>query len=571
MRYGIMSSGQGGTGYKPLLVPAEDNHAWYAYGGWLRLIDTQKGRVLGRWHFPTAISNLRPRGAAVDVEIKEKVEGWIPKGNEAEGIDQHFPFDPASPHVPFWPDGNLIRYRIPYSEAANLFGPDYLEIDAYPTILSAEQAKKILPELEDAVRRDPFTPWFGIALGKVLRDIGDPRASKAFQDALNSPGADFAEMLRVSTFLDRLGEHELARAAFERGYQDFWTKGNDPRLLVALIGRLILYGIPSKVVDDPGAESSREFVERGYRLIPYGEGAELAWRLYADYWRQKGQNDRARLWQARFEDTRRNGFNWIGRGDPVDHTLLVILAAFSAMFIYWLVLFLRYRPQHRLDSAAEQRAGGFSKGFVFFNTQYWSRVERFSFSIMVFILWVAIGLCGQDLQAILRRTSAPLGAMMGNFGGPETVNMFESDRLPPSPYRDFLLAFAYQEDGQKEKAEELYRRLPQFAESWNNLGVILKSAGKGTEAKQAFEKALELDPTLSEAALNLGRPPADLWAEMHQKYLPGQPMLAPPRGIQWDRAFLGGSPAKIYLRALLGPFSVQNPAGLYGIVRKLFG
>jgi tetratricopeptide (TPR) repeat protein len=573
LRYGIFLER---VEYKPLLVPAEGDRAWYAYGGWLRLIDTQKGQILGRWHFPTMITNLRPQGVAVDVEIREKVWDWKPKGNRMQTTDRyvtrHVLFDPVSPHVPFWPDGNLMRYHIPHAEVANVFESRDFYLDTSHPKTSAEQAKKILPELEDAVRRDPFTPWLGIALGKLLRDIGDPRAPKVYQDALNSPGADFTDLLPVSGFLDGLGEREQARTAFERGYQDFWTKGNDPRLFLVLLGQLMLYRLPRNVPNDPGTESGREFVERTYRLIPYGEGAELAWRLYADYWKQKGQNDQARLWQARFEDARRNsGFNWIGREGSEDRAVLVGDAAFLAIALYWLVLFLRYRPQRRLDQAVGQRVGALSRGFVFFNTQYWSRAERFAFFIMAFILWVAIGLFGQGLQSIVRRASTPISAVMGNLGGPENVNMLETDLLPPSPYHDLLLAFAYQEDGQTEKAEGLYRKLPQFAESWNNLGVILRSAGKDQEAKQAFEKALELDPTLSEPAFNLGRPPTDLWAEMHQKYLPGQPMLAPPRGVLWDRVFLGGSPAKIYLRALLGPFAVQDPSGLLGLVGRLFG
>ena len=53
---------------------------------------------------------------------------------------------------------------------------------------------------------------------------------------------------------------------------------------------------------------------------------------------------------------------------------------------------------------------------------------------------------------------------IGSFGGPVSIAVFEN--LPQeTPERDLLLAMAYQHDGQRDKAEALYRQLPQFAES----------------------------------------------------------------------------------------------------------
>jgi len=117
-----------------------------------------------------------------------------------------------------------------------------------------------------------------------------------------------------------------------------------------------------------------------------------------------------------------------------------------------------------------------------------------------------------------------------------------------------LLAIAHQQSGELEQAERLYRSLPDLSESWNNLGVILKNGGKDQEARQAFDRALQLDPGLAEAALNVGRPPAGLWTELHQQYLPGRPMMAPPRRTQVLRAYVGMSLGSLYLRAWAGPF-----------------
>ena len=112
----------------------------------------------------------------------------------------------------------------------------------------------------------------------------------------------------------------------------------------------------------------------------------------------------------------------------------------------------------------------------------------------------------------------PLSATSGTFAGAATIAHFEG--LPKTAERDLLLAMAYQRDGQLEKAEALYRQLPQFPESWNNLGALLKDSGKQQEAQQAFERALQLDPNIAEAKLNLGNPPSDMWTESHKRYLP---------------------------------------------------
>lgn len=731
--YGLLA----GVEDKPLLVAAEGNRAWYAYGGWLRLIDAQKGQVLGRWHFPTVISTLKPRGTLVDVELTEKLPYWIHRGNKPEDIEEyvtiHVTLDPASPRIPFWPLSNLMRYRIPFLEVQNSMEAIDLGTEHADHKISAADAGKVLPQLQDMVRRDPFAPWFGVALGRVMKDIGDRRASAALQGALNFPQSDFTELLPISAYLDGLEEHDLARAAFERGYRNFWESGNDPRQVLDVLGATVLYHPQGKSVGDPNTEAGRETVERVYRLAPYATEGELVWRLYANYWSNKGDVEQARFWQARAKDAAAKG-----RARPwtPDIIYLFVPLAFLAATVYWLVLYLRYRPQRRFDLAATRLeaeplagfaisnvrkwrpieqvgllvsvvaawilgfwarrapvdglfrafqgfyyvlpvallylallyvwhrlrpalapegkvqnggigprhwldvrrwgwlrrlglvavplvsgtiaflrlppesdafthllrpfygglAGAFlylfagfvydrarrprispvlkpavrrPRSFALLNIQYWSRRERFAFFGIVCMLWFGAGLVGLSVDGFFRHILYwRLGGQMGSLASPVTVRMFESEWLTPSPYRDLLLGMAYQQHGESEKAERLYRGLPHFAESWNNLGVILKIQGKDKEARQAFEKALQLDPSLSEATLNLGSPPVDLWTELHQKYLSGQPMFCPPRMDHWRQAFMGGSNARIFLRALLGPFAVPDPAWTFGFVRK---
>jgi tetratricopeptide (TPR) repeat protein len=546
LSYGLMLQ------FNPLLVPAEGNRAWYSYGGWLRWIDTQKGEVIGRWHFPAEIVKLTPRGSKVQVEIEEGC-GTNDKFRRA------LEFDPTNPRVPYSPTNCIMLNRVPIYEGQSLW-PSVINQGALGKI-TAEEAKKFLPKLEDAVRRDPFTPWFRVGLGKLLRDLSDPRATEVYQEAIKTPASDFTELFAISVYFDLAGENELSRAAFDRGYQDFWQKGNDPRMLVALIARFMVYSPKGNDWGNPATPLGRVLIERMYSLTPYGEGAPLAWRLYADYLAEKGSTEQARLWRARAEDSAQNGYTFSNTGKHVDPLLLLACSSICAAIIYALVLFARYRPQRRLDLAARKRTAGMSHGFGFFHTEYWSRRQRVVFFIIVSLAWFSAGLIVQYVAAVLRLASMPISAMAGSFAGPATISKFENG-LPMTPQRDLMLAVAYQQDGQLDKAERLYRSLPQFAESWNNLGVILKEAGKDQEAKATFEKALDLDPKMAEAALNLGRPPGNFWTEQHQKYLPSRPMLAPPSGAYIKDALVGGTSALVFLRALEGPFSTASLGGI---------
>ena len=559
LQYGVPA---GSASFQPRFATGEGDRAWYSRGGWLRWIDTQKGAVIGRWHYPGEIVNLTPQGTMVEVEIEDKT------GPE-KAFHRKFRLDPSDPQVPYWPNNRLLLYRVtanegvaPWSAAIN---------NARPEKLPPEEARKILPGLEEAVRRDPFTPWFRVGLGKVLRDLDDPRAAEEFKAAVNSPGTDFTELLAISSHFNRLGENDLAGLAFERGYRDFWQKGNDPRMVTALFDLLILYAPRGNDWGNPATPNGRALIERTYMLAPYAEGAALAWRFHADYLAVHGSGEEAQLWRARAEDANRNPglpFTESKTAESADPFLLLAVAAALAAVLFALVLYLRYEPQSRMDAAARKQTGGTSRLATFHGPQCWSRRERFAFFTIVLVGWVSVGVAGQYIAGILRGATLPVSAGAGNYGGPVTIDAVEQT-LPASPQRDLLMAIACQQDGRLDKAESLYRATLQFAESWNNLGVILKQKGNDGEARAAFEKALALDPAMAEAALNLGRPPNDFWTEQHQKFLPGRPMLAPPRAAHIMAAVMGGTRAALYLRALEGPFSSQGFGTMFRL-RNLF-
>ncbi|MBI4474415.1 MAG: tetratricopeptide repeat protein [Acidobacteria bacterium] len=541
LRYGTLAV------HKKQFVPAEAGRAWFSHGRWLRMIDTAKGMVVGRWHFPGEIVGMVPKGSQVEVEIETNQGIAAPR--------QKLLFDPASPRIPSWSSVSLLQYRLPVNEAEYLAGGKFAGGNLKE--ISAERAKELIPEFEAMVHRDPLSPWLRLGLGSFMKQTGDPRAVKVFQEAAQMPMTYFYEFLWMSRHLDILLEHDSARVAFERGYGNFIEHGNDPRLMITLLGRIITYNTSSEFATAQlPPEVRSEIVERIYKVGPGTEGAAPAWTLYANYLQDNGRSEEAKLWRDRAEEARTTSL-FVHPTQPFDHAVLVFLASFLAGLTLWFVLPARYRAQRRLALAARVQTAESPRRFTWFGASYWSRRERLTFFAIVLICWVAVGVVGGYGLMIERLAYLPIPLGMGSFSGPFNSTWI-ADNVPASAERDLFLALAYQQSGENEKAEPLYRRRPEFAESWNNLGVLLKETGREPEARQAFERALTMDPALPEAVFNLGRPVQGLWTEIHQKYLPGRPMIAPPKREHIWRALATGSPAVLYARALAGPVEVHR-------------
>ena len=188
LRYGTHA-----TFYEAQLVPAEGDRAWFVHGNYLRLIDTKKGLVIGRWRFPYRIAKLTPQGTKVVVRIEE---GREPGNHEVFGAT--LTFDPEAPQVPIWPPYSFVVFRLPRTEA--LAAWPSIDITGAPGAkkVPAEEAKTLLPEVEEEVRHDPLTPWIRVSLGKLLWDIGDARAGSVFREAIQLPSADFIDLLQIS-------------------------------------------------------------------------------------------------------------------------------------------------------------------------------------------------------------------------------------------------------------------------------------------------------------------------------------------------------------------------------------
>ncbi len=187
IRYGTTDS------YQKQMVMAGENRAWFIHGSWLRLIDTEKGVVIGRWHFLEAIVRLAPIGGEVQLEIAGKSEG--------HPICRGLIFNPQTGSgVPSWPNGNRLLYRLPISEVELVWQqPGSAGILSEKWQAPAEQeVKQRITELEETVRRDPVSPWFRVALWRLLRKEGEPRASAVLEEAFQLKTTDSSEILPMA-------------------------------------------------------------------------------------------------------------------------------------------------------------------------------------------------------------------------------------------------------------------------------------------------------------------------------------------------------------------------------------
>ncbi len=526
---------------KVLTLDGPGQVAYFSHGAWLRQVDVERGVVTGRWKFPgMTISKLLLEGNLLRVEIEDR------GGHANQVYHREIVFDQDHPALPYWPSESALFASVPVVEVQPL--------------MSFQPLPQTVEEAENTVRRDPLTPMLRLGLGRAYRLLGrNAAALEMYGEAVHSIHADFQDLLFVSAFLqDQEKQPDFAREAFERAYAGFWQSGNDPRMFFALFSRLVAYPV-TPVPGDAGE------IERLYRLAPWTNGADVAWDSYANYLAQNGDARNAEIWSLRAAEARRNSLSLMSDGLPsgLIYSFLAIFASTAAALTYLVALSFRYQPQRRIHAAADGGRRFFR--LTFFNIEYWSRGERGSVAVFIVVWWLCAGLVTAWGLGTERISALNLAAASGQFGGPVTGAFFEN-QLTVSSGRTFLLAMAYQQDGQLEKAEQLYRSLPDIAQAWNNLCVLLKNTGQIDQAREAFERALALNPQLAEAQLNAGKGSQGFWTDAHERYQSGEAMLAPPSRDIMYRAFFGGSPWDLALQAWRGPFysglSIYRPKGI---------
>jgi len=538
LRYGSHSS----TYFNPLVISIGGDRALFAHGAWLRLIDTKQGVVLGRWRFPSAIERMTRRAdGAVDVTIG--LAPWMRMPSLTTR------FDPAVPRPPVWDVGSLIIFRGAEFEANGLIGGG-------PWREKHQANPRLIADLEEANRRDPFAPFLRLALAKLLQDADDTRAPAAFENIFAVPSTEFSEWLTISAILDDLPIPlpDLASRAFDRAMTDFIGRDRDPRLMETLIGRLVLY--PAGNIVETSNAMRNVYLERIYRIAPMGEGTARAWAFHARALERQGDPASA-VWRRRADES---GIETLLPYDMVfqmraDQFLLLGIAGVAAAIVLITNRHLKYTPQRRMHAVAAMRSGtpGFGT-FRLFGLRYWTRRERWTLVAMLLVTWVALGAAGSYLRILGKGAALPVHVGMVNG-----LERFE-DNYPESPERVLLQALGQYSIGEAAEAEKLYRSVPQFAESWNNLGVIQARSGRTDDSRQSFARALEIDPNLPEAILNTSGDARTPVMEILKQYAPDAKHIAVPSRDRMFTAYMGTRWTRRWAHAWSGPLEAIGSA-----------
>jgi tetratricopeptide (TPR) repeat protein len=519
------------------VYPAAAGTAYLVHGPWLRLIDTKNGIVLGRWRFPGMIQR-------VDADSNGGTSVHIKMSPSSQVTEVAVPFDPSAPVVPDWDIAALLSYRVSEFEVLNLLPSagtvKNLWADTIPN------ASTEAPRFEEMVRRDPDQPFLRLALAKLLHDSGNARAAALLDDVFNVGSKDYTEWFWVSSILDILpgAGPERGQLAYERAMADFVRRDRDPRLVDIIISRLVIY--PSLAQASPDAPTRDRYLERLYHFAPATEASERAWALHAADLARRN-DPAAALWRARAETSERDSLYLITI--PVllfrDRFLLLELGSILAVVLFLVTRQIKYLPERRMRAAAIGRGQALRRGWLGF--VYWSRRERWSFFALALTGWIAAGPAFVYGGLMQRTFGLPMHA--GALSAFDDFDRFYGT----SSERSLLRAIALQHSGRLDEAERAYRSLPQFAESWNNLGVILSRAGKAEEGRDAFQHALQLDPSLPEAALNAGGKASNDVTATFQKYAPDRKMLAIPGRERMFTAYFGADWTQRQWRMWLGP------------------
>ena len=538
----------GGNGPAPALVSAGPDRSLFAMGNVLHLIDTKNGVVIGRWILPMRIDNVQADGKKFLVRTSSEDKGVTPETTTIEA---------GSAQPPYWMDQALLPQRLAvyeggsFDEAAHfrekMRKPPEVGMEKRQP-LAPREAERLLSEVKEAARRNPFQPRFVVVQALLMKDAGSKEADSVFRQALDSPTNFFAELFPIAADLENVGEEEWSTLAFERAYALLWKQGHDPRMIYSVLPRLILLYLPYELRLEIPAERRALLSDRLYRLGPNVEWSPAAWMKNAAYFNDRGDKEKADLWRGRADESAKDSaYVW----EPVfylERTIRGMAALVLAVLVYYRVLQRRYAPQRRLLRKAA--ASPWKKLRVQLSLACWDRRDRVTLVSLLLLFWLSTGLTGGLAQSVVRTQSAPYFG--GTMRSPRIQTFLES--LPPSAERSFLMALSLQQADQPGAAETLYRTLTDSSQAWNNLGVLQSGQGKDREAAQSFENAIRLEPGMQEATFNLGRPVTGYWVDQYRIYRPEQKMLALPSHAIMYRAIRGPLP-RLTGNMLMGPFS----------------
>jgi tetratricopeptide (TPR) repeat protein len=378
--------------------------------------------------------------------------------------------------------------------------------------------------------RDPTNPFVRLEWGAAALRAGDSNGATLMRQALEV-NAPFYVFVGLASRFEDLRQTELAQGALERAKRAFAAAGYDPGFPISKEA-LAAFG-------DPLGEARRLFAAqnpvRGAAWLEYVRattprfpGYNVVYGEFASYLEGQGRSAEGADWRRLSAEL--DAGTTYGLGDQGFTRLeafgaLGLALTLACYLLLQFVLMLKYYPQQTRDLQSHGGRFGATSRAPLVRLRhsligYQTITEKL---IGVLLLVGSVGVLGVWQYARqggeFVRSSA-LG--LGTAGG---AAYFQSLSNVPSSGNAFLTGLGAQLDGDTNRALESYEAAGSVAGARNNAGTIWQARGDTPRAQSEFSQALEIDPNLMAAKLNLGNAAEGYRVAFHNAFRKGLPML----------------------------------------------
>src|SRR6187399_230225 len=250
----------------PRLIPIGEDRVFFVHGSALHLIDIKNGVVIRRWIFPDGIDTVRAEGSVFRVQTSRTDSEQPLTRTTTIGLDL--------PDPPYWMD-NLLLYRIASFEGSIFDRESHLEqyvgdnARSMLVPLSRQAAERLLVDVKEAVRRNPFNGRLAVVEALLIKDTGRrDQANDVFRSAMERKTNHYGELFWIAHYLEEAEESEWAGIASDRAVQTFLEQGSDPRLVSHVLPKLLMGYLPHDLRVETTTSRRSEMSERLYRMAP---------------------------------------------------------------------------------------------------------------------------------------------------------------------------------------------------------------------------------------------------------------------------------------------------------------
>lgn len=351
--------------------PAElDDHYFYGVGNHLYRFDPRQRKLTERTRFPARIVDVSHNESSLTVTIEAPPHQSTsdPTARQAQPVDIDFtPDQPTAPGRGPWDWSGTLGplHDVMWLEGVALAAEPGEDVDVSDDNSDEYRALEVLDWRQ---RHDATNPYIPLYRGEILQRLHrSDDAVEAFGEAVDHPGADWLDTMRIALRLQMHGHTDLARQAIERTADEMADSGIRGKYITAVVHATFGFVWLQPVMHEAITTGDADTADRVARLVdetfPYLEGTPAAWQRLAVFLDQQGAIDRAEAWRDRADEIRavdRPGALFEETGKTVDlYLMLQIGLLLTAVLAGALLGLWRYDeddapPEHHEDQSEWQ-------------------------------------------------------------------------------------------------------------------------------------------------------------------------------------------------------------------------